>query len=145
MPWGLLGTRTHGGEMSPGTDPVRILVVEDNSRYADLIEQMLGSDFATDNAPTLGEAVAALERFTGYGCVLLDLRLPGTDRLDTVETIRALAPDAPVVVLTSMEDAELALDAMKAGVQDYLYKGDIEPQSLRRSVMYAMERKRAQL
>ena len=34
---------------------------------------------------------------------------------------------------------------MKAGVQDYLYKGDIEPETLRRSVLYAMERKRAQL
>ena len=34
---------------------------------------------------------------------------------------------------------------MKAGVQDYLYKGDIDPETLRRSVLYAMERKRAQL
>jgi diguanylate cyclase (GGDEF)-like protein len=131
--------------MSPGTDPVRILVVEDNKRYAELIEQMLGKDFAVEHAPTLGDAVAALQHHGGYGCVLLDLRLPGTDRLDAVEAVHALAPDAPVVVLTGMEDSELALDAMKAGVQDYLYKGDIEPETLRRSVMYAMERKRAQL
>ena len=131
--------------MSPGTDSVRILVVEDNKSYAELIEQMLGNDFAADHAPTLGDAVAALQHESGYSCVLLDLRLPGTDRLDAVEAIQALAPDSPVVVLTGMEDSELALDAMKAGVQDYLYKGDIEPETLRRSVMYAMERKRAQL
>ena len=131
--------------MSPGTDPVRILVVEDNHRYANLIEQMLGGDFAVDHAPTLGDAVSALQNRSGYGCILLDLGLPGTDRLDAVEAIRSLAPDAPIVVLTGMDDSELALDAMKAGVQDYLYKGDAEPDTLRRAVLYAMERKRAQL
>jgi len=132
-------------KLSPGTDPVRILVVEDNPRYAQLIEQMLGDDFATDRAPTLGDAVAALQHERGYSCILLDLGLPGTDRLDAVDAIRALAPDSPVVVLTAMEDSELALAAMKGGVQDYLYKGDVEPEMLRRSIMYAMERKRAQL
>ena len=131
--------------MSPGTDPVPVLVVEDNKRYATLIEQMLGGDFAVDHASTLGDAVEALQNRGGYGCILLDLRLPGTDRLDAVDAIRSLAPDTPTVVLTGMEDSELALDAMKSGVQDYLYKGDAEPESLRRSVLYAMERKRAQL
>lgn len=131
--------------MSPGTDPVRILVVEDNSRYAELIEHMLGSGFAADHAPTLGDAVAALQHEGGYGCILLDLGLPGASRLDAVETIRSLAPESPIVVLTGMEDAQLALDAMKAGVQDYLHKGDIDAETLHRSLLYAMERKRAQL
>jgi diguanylate cyclase (GGDEF)-like protein len=131
--------------MSPGKDPVPVLVVEDNQRYGELIEHMLGGDFAAERAATLGDAVAALQHRGGYGCILLDLLLPGTDRLDAVEAVRSLAPDCPVVVLTGMEDGGLALDAMKAGVQDYLYKGDIQPETLRRSVLYAMERKRAQL
>jgi diguanylate cyclase (GGDEF)-like protein len=131
--------------MSPGKDPVPVLVVEDNARYAGLIEHMLGSDFAVERAATLGDAVAALQHGGRYGCILLDLLLPGTDRLDAVEAIRSLAPDCPIVVLTGMEDGGLALEAMKTGVQDYLYKGDIEPETLRRSVLYAMERKRAQL
>ena len=62
-----------------------------------------------------------------------------------MEAIRSLAPDSPMVVLTGMEQGGLAIDAMKAGVQDYLYKGDVQPETLRRSVLYAMERKRAQL
>ena len=131
--------------MSPGTEPVPVLVVEDNKRYGELIERMLGDDFAADRATTLGDAVAALQHRGGYSCILLDLLLPGTDRLDAVDAIRSLAPDCPVVVLTGMEDGGLAIDAMKAGVQDYLYKGDIDPETLRRSVLYAMERKRAQL
>ena len=131
--------------MSPGTDPVAVLVVEDNPRYAQLIQDMLGGDFASERATTLGDAVAALQHGGGYSCIVLDLLLPGTDRLDAVEAIRGLAPDCPIVVLTGMEDGALALEAMKAGVQDYLYKGDIEPETLRRSVLYAMERKRAQL
>ena len=131
--------------MSPGTDPVPVLVVEDNERYAELIQRMLGSDFAPERATTLGDAVAALQNRGGYGCVLLDLLLPGTARLEAVEAIRSHAPDCPIVVLTGMEDGALALEAMKGGVQDYLYKGDIEPENLRRAVIYAMERKRAQL
>ncbi len=131
--------------MSPGTDPVPVLVVEDNHRYGELIERMLGGDFAAERAATLGDAVEALQNRAGFGCILLDLLLPGTDRLDAVEAIRSLAPDSPIVVLTGMEDGGLAIDAMKAGVQDYLYKGDVEPETLRRSVLYAMERKRAQL
>ena len=74
--------------MSPGTDPVPILVVEDNQRYAELIEHMLGGDFAAERAATLGDAVDALQNGGGYGCILLDLLLPGTDRLDAVEAIR---------------------------------------------------------
>jgi diguanylate cyclase (GGDEF)-like protein len=131
--------------MSPGTEPVPVLVVEDNQRYGELIEQMLGGDFAPDRAATLGDAVAALQRKGGYSCILLDLLLPGTERLDAVEAIRAVAPECPIVVLTGMEDSELALEAMKAGVQDYLYKGDIGPEILRRSIVYAIGRKRAQL
>jgi diguanylate cyclase (GGDEF)-like protein len=131
--------------MSPGTDPVRVLVVEDNQRYGELIERMLGSDFAPERAATLGDAVAAIQHGGNYGCILLDLLLPGTDRLDAVDAIRAVAPESPIVVLTGMEDGGLALEAMKSGVQDYLYKGDIGPEILRRSILYAMERKRAQL
>jgi diguanylate cyclase (GGDEF)-like protein len=131
--------------MSPGTDPVRVLVVEDNPRYAQLIERMLGSDFAPELAASLGDAVAALQNGGGYGCILLDLLLPGTDRLEAIDAVRAVAPESPIVVLTGMEDGALALEAMQAGVQDYLFKGDIGPEILRRSILYAMERKRAQL
>jgi diguanylate cyclase (GGDEF)-like protein len=131
--------------MSPGTDPIRVLVVEDNPRYAGLIESMLGDAFKARFAETLAEATRALQGGQMYACILLDLRLPGTQRLDAVEAIHSLAPDCPIVVLTGMEDGGLALDAMKAGVQDYLYKGDIEPEPLRRSVLYAIERKNAQL
>ena len=131
--------------MSPGKDPVPILVVEDNDRYAELIEHMLGGDFAPERAATLGDAVAALQHGGPYSCILLDLLLPGTDRLEAVEAIRLAAPESPIVVLTGMENGGLALDAMKAGVQDYLHKGDMAPETLRRAVIYAMERKRAQL
>jgi diguanylate cyclase (GGDEF)-like protein len=131
--------------MSPGKDPVPVLVVEDNQRYAELIERMLGADFAPERAATLGDAVAAIQQGGRYSCILLDLLLPGTDRLEAVDAIRGVAPECPIVVLTGVDHGGIALEAMQAGVQDYLHKGDIEPEALRRSVLYAMERKRAQL
>jgi diguanylate cyclase (GGDEF)-like protein len=106
---------------------------------------MLGSGFKARYASTLDEAVRALTGGQIYGCILLDLGLPGTERLESLDAITALAPDCPIVVLTGMEDGGLAIEAMKGGVQDYLYKGEIEAQALQRSISFAIERKNAQL
>ena len=56
--------------MSPGTEPVPVLVVEDNRRYGELIERMLGDDFAAERATTLGDAVArcSTEGATAASC-----------------------------------------------------------------------------
>ena len=94
--------------MSQGKDPVPVLVVEDNQRYGELIERMLGGDFASERASTLGDAVAAIQQGGSYGCILLDLLLPGTDRLEASDAVRAVAPECPIVVLTNMEDVLLA-------------------------------------
>jgi diguanylate cyclase (GGDEF)-like protein len=129
---------------------VGVLVVEDNPRYAQLVEDMLGTGFVAHHAATLADAARALDPSgsgsgSRYGCVLLDLGLPGNRRLEALSVVREMAPDCPVVVLTGMQDSELALEAMQAGAQDYLYKGEVDAPALRRSVLYAMERKRAQL
>src|SRR5205085_2091313 len=74
-------------------------------------------------------------------CVLLDLSQPG-DRVAAVEQIRTAAPDVPIVVLAGHLDEAEAMLAVKAGAQDYLVRSELSPALLRRSLMYAMERKR---
>jgi len=113
--------------MSPGKDPVPVLVVEDNQRYAELIERMLGADFAPERAATVGDAVAAIQQGGHYSCILLDLLLPGTDRLEAVDAIRGVAPDCPIVVLTGVDHGGIALEAMQAGVQDRFAFGMVPP------------------
>jgi len=76
--------------------------------------------------------------------VLLDLSLPDSQGLATFTEVRVCRPDLPVVVLTGLDDEELATEAVKAGAQDYLVKGTIDADSLTRAIRYAVERNRMQ-
>jgi signal transduction histidine kinase len=79
-----------------------------------------------------------------FDVVLLDLSLPDSFGLNTVRKLQALAPDMPVIVLTGVDDRQLALQAMAVGVQDYLVKGQISAPLLERAIRYAIERKKAE-
>lgn len=87
----------------------------------------------------LSKAIDACNQQT-FNVVLLDLNLPDSDGLDTVSEFRAAVPAIPVVVLTMMDDEELALQAMAKGAQDYLVKDQITIQLLVRSLRYAIGR-----
>lgn len=76
--------------------------------------------------------------------VLLDLSLPDTHGLSTVTQVLATSPGVPVVVLSGHDDHPLALKALQHGAQDYLVKGEGGTDFLARSILYAIERKRAQ-
>jgi diguanylate cyclase (GGDEF)-like protein len=133
----------------PSDGPRRILVVEDGPEYAALIEQMLVESFGSGLVVAYGETVAAavsvLVEQSSIDCVLLDLSLPDAAGLEALEVVLAVAPEAPVVVLTGKEDEALALQAVQEGAQDYLPKKGTDAALLARSVRYAIERKRSEL
>ena len=79
-----------------------------------------------------------------FDIVLADLSLPDSQGLATFERVQAAAPDEPIVVLTGLDDEEVALKAMRTGAQDYLVKGRMNGELLVRSLRYAMERKQAE-
>ncbi|MBV9311940.1 MAG: EAL domain-containing protein [Solirubrobacterales bacterium] len=129
-------------------DAARILMVEEDSRAALLIGEMLRSvwpeGLVLSHAERLGDATQELlER--GATCVLLDVSLPDTDELSAVEQIRTAAPNVPIVVLADGTDEDLALLAIRAGAQDYLTRSELNPASLARSLRYAIERKRSEV
>jgi diguanylate cyclase (GGDEF)-like protein len=131
--------------MDSSPDAVPILVIEDRQDQAGVIEALLGADFAVTHAARLEDAVKALEDSPPFGCVVFDPLLPGTDPLEALEAIDSLAPEAPVVVLADTPEGKLASEVMKAGVQEVVPRAAIDRESLRGSVMYAIERKRSQL
>lgn len=75
-----------------------------------------------------------------FDLVLLDLGLPDSVGLDTLKEYRAAVSDIPVVVLTGLDDEELAMQALAEGAQDYLVKDQITIQRLVRAIRYAIER-----
>lgn len=126
------------------TDPVGILLVEDSDGDARLIEIMLageGARFRLERAADLSSALARLER-EGVDIILLDLGLPDSTGLDTFLRVQVRVPWIPIVVMSGLDDEEVALLAVQQGAQDYLVKGGLTDRTLGRSLSYAIQRKR---
>lgn len=92
----------------------------------------------------VGELSTAMERLSrgGIDAVLLELDLPDSQGLVTFERAYAFAPDVPIVVLTAEADEEVGLSTVRGGAQDFLIKGQVNPDLLGRSIRYAVERHR---
>jgi signal transduction histidine kinase/ActR/RegA family two-component response regulator len=128
-------------------DPVTtVLVVEDDPEFARLVKAMLARSSPPLEVVHVSRLIDALARLRQQkiDAVLLDLTLPDADGLETVNRVQGMAPDVPVIVLTGLDDEELAMQAVHAGAQDYLVKGQIDVRWLPRSISYAIERQRAQ-
>ncbi len=125
-----------------------MLLVEDDPRDAILVREMLGATWTEGlvftHVERLGESIQELVDH-GASCVLLDLTLPGVHGLEALAHVRTAAPDVPVVVLSLYSDEETAIAAVQAGAQDYLVKPEVHPALLRRTVRYAIERKRSEV
>jgi signal transduction histidine kinase len=76
-----------------------------------------------------------------FDVVLLDLGLPDSQGFATVATMRAAVPHVPIIVLTGLDDLDLAVRAVREGAQDYLVKGTGTVDALERAMYYAIERK----
>lgn len=123
--------------------PMHVLLVEDSPTDADLLRRVFlrsGKEhWQMTQVERLANAIAQCQE-NSFDVVLLDLGLPDSDGLETVTEFRANVPTMPVVVLTMMDDDELALQVMAQGAQDYLVKDQITTQLLVRSLRYAIER-----
>ena len=135
------------GQMEQASDALTrgslsVLLIEDNADHSALIEGYLRRSRAltlqTAHCLSEGFQRVAADRFDA---VLLDLHLPDCQGLATLECAVTRIPDLPIVVLTTIDDEELAIEAVKRGAQDYLTKDNVTAEVLRRSVRYAVERK----
>ena len=121
---------------------IKLLLVEDNPGDARLVEVMLeeAGGFVIQWVQSMDEARAYLSE-RAVDAVLLDLSLPDTSGMETVRTMREMAPDVAIVIFTGFDDERVGLEAVQAGCQDYLVKGQGDGNLIRRTVNYAIERK----
>jgi DNA-binding response OmpR family regulator len=117
---------------------VRVLVVEDNYGDLALIRMMLGSaksaHFELIHASKLSSAFEALDR-GGADVMLLDLSLPDSDGLHTLQRVRARDATTPIIVLTGAEDRQKAVESLANGAQDYFVKGKVDGYLLARTIL----------
>jgi CheY-like chemotaxis protein len=134
------------------SEVIKILQVEDNPGDARLIKEMLAEAGANGSRllvslthrERLEQALSLLAQ-EPFDLILSDLSLPDSHGLDTVRQIVKAAPTLPVIVVTSLDDQLLELQAIQAGAQDYLIKGQLDEHLLARTIRYSIERKQTKM
>lgn len=126
---------------------IRVLLVEDNPADALLLKHTLAETgnvrFGLVHAESMTEAVRLLSSST-FDAMLLDLSLPDSRGLKTVEQAAIAASGLPIVVLTGLDDEAMGIEAVRKGAQDFLVKGQFNSALLVRAIHYAVERKSAE-
>lgn len=124
----------------------RLLLVEDNPGDARLLREMLRDvghdDHCLQQVTTVEEALSSLGG-GGYDAVFLDLDLPDSRGLQTLQRVREAGHDVPIIVLTGFDDQDTGARSVDLGAQDYLVKGEVHADVLARVVRYARGRHQA--
>jgi PAS domain S-box-containing protein len=133
---------------SDAAKPLNVLIVEDDIGDRKLLHQLLRKTTLNISdvkfADRLNTTIELLEE-GDYDVIFLDLGLPDSQGLDSVNTLNTKAPNTPIIVLSGLDDAEMGVTAVQKGVEDYLVKGRVDNNLLTRTVRYAIERKRTKI
>lgn len=124
---------------------IKVLLIEDNLQIAELIRDMLRRSstvaYEVSHEINLTSALRDISPASA-DIIALDLTLPDSQGFQTFFSVRASAPDIPVIILTGTDDEEMAVQAVREGAQDYLVKSRIDMYVLWRSIQYSIERHR---
>lgn len=126
------------------TRPIdHLLLIEDNRAEARLLQELLkGSPLHHTDVKAVTRLAEGIDHCAHHAVdvVMLDLTLPDSHGLASLDTLQAQVPGLPIVVLTNTNDDALAVEAVRRGAQDYLVKRLINQDLLVRSLRYAVER-----
>ncbi|MCX6151493.1 MAG: PAS domain S-box protein [Ignavibacteriales bacterium] len=126
-------------------DKIKVLLIEDSLGDIRIISDMIR--FSGEERFELNHNIqlnSALERIknNSYDVILLDLNLPDSKGIETLEKLLTNVTDIPIVILGEVKDGNFELSAIQLGAQDYLIKGYFDDNLLIRSLLYAIERKK---
>lgn len=127
----------------------RALLLEDDDVDAESVRRSLARSaevfpniaFEFRHRSTLEAGLTSLAEYAA-DAILLDLGLPDSDGLASLDRLIESHPQLPIVVLTMHGDEQLALEGMRRGADDYLVKDHLTPETLVRRLLYAIERGR---
>jgi DNA-binding response OmpR family regulator len=104
------------------SEPMRILVAEDDAPLAEFLHQRLQQEQFAVQVVSNGTEAQRLASDQSYDLVILDLNHPGADGLDVLREIRLKRPDIPVMMVTSASMVEERVRGLDAGADDYVAK-----------------------
>ncbi len=119
----------------------RILVVDDEEGVRSFVAESLLTEGHTVVQAASGEEALAVARESSFDLVVTDLRMPGIDGLEVLETLRAEQPEVEVILMTAHGNVENAVEAMRHGAFDFIQKPVSSPGELRLLAERALERR----
>jgi DNA-binding response OmpR family regulator len=122
----------------------KILIVDDEAGIRFSLEETLSRDGYQVTTAESGEAALACVAAQPFDLVLIDLRLPGMGGMELLAALRQQAPDSVVIVLTAHASLETAVEALRQGAHDYLFK-PCKTVELRESVRRGLLNRRQKL
>ncbi|MEO2019348.1 MAG: SpoIIE family protein phosphatase [Fuerstiella sp.] len=132
-----------GHDIVSRTKVLRFLLVEDSGTDAYIfqvhLKEGLDEPVSIEHVESVAHAVEWLDR-ERFDLVLLDLTLPDSSGLSTFHSIFEHASGDAILILSGIDDSELAVEAVRGGAQDYILKGELSAQALGLEVQLAMER-----
>ncbi|MGQ3411878.1 bacterio-opsin activator domain-containing protein [Natrinema sp. LN54] len=150
-------TQAESEQDAEAADMLRILLIEDNPGDARLIQEMLRDTEELAQRVSPGEATGKTPEISRENrledgletahseptdIVLLDLNLPDSEGLSTLETVHEETGETPIVVLTGVRDQQVGVEAIQRGAQDFLVKDEVTSELLVRTIHHAIERAR---
>lgn len=125
---------------------VRVLLIDANTADATEMREKLADaksvSFAAYTVGALSETFAIL-RDRHFDVLLIDLKTPGCDGIATLKELQALAPETPLLAMSSFYDESEALEVVRSGAQDYLVKSRLNAPALERILVHCIERQRS--
>ncbi len=121
---------------------IKILLVEDNPGDVRLVKEILkesNRSYELSHASSLKGADN--DNKNDHDILLLDLELDDTSGVTTFKSAKEMYPHLPIVILTGLDDEDLAVRLVKEGAHDYLVKGKYDSYALDRSIRYSIERR----
>ncbi len=126
--------------------PIRVLLVEDNRDFANLVELYLQKHtpekFQIVWMENGSSALSHLEQDHAFAVILMDYFLPGQNGLEISKAVRGKGISVPIVFLTVNKDFDLAVEVLKLGVEDYLVKEEVTTPVLPKTILNVIEKKK---
>lgn len=125
---------------------MKILLIDDSREDRDLIithikKSQSKEKITTDESNCLEDALKKIQ-LNNYDVIILDLILPESHGIETVQTIvehlKKIKKDIPIVILTGVEDYKIGREARLLGIKDYLIKDEIQEKDLTRALSFAV-------
>lgn len=130
--------------MNDPHERLSVLLIEDNKVDARAVHRILEGETPVGfDVTTVSSLDAGTDRADRANVVILDLGLPDSHGLETLERFREHAPEIPVVILTGLEDQSVALEALRGGADDYLVKDQLSPFPLIHSLLSSVDAAKA--